>query len=104
MAAEDKKVTHQVTSTRQSKANILNSSKVTDNVKVVETFDDKRKKKMRTVVLVHTEVDCSEKEMEGQSGHSKMMRTENGVVKRCNCDLDINELLRRLGDLVQEKK
>jgi hypothetical protein len=71
----------------------------------VESLDETRKKKMRTVILVHSEIDCSDKEIET---FSKGTRTEGGVQRKCTCDcckkLNITELVTRLGELLDEKK
>ena len=77
-----------------------------DKVHVFESIDESRKKKMRTVIVVHSEIDCSESEVEV---FSKAQRTEDGrVVRKCQCDcckkLDVNELMIRLGELLDKKK
>lgn len=78
--------------------------KVGEKVRVYENSDEKRQKKTRTVVMIQTEFDNPEHE-----GKQVRSRAEDGsTVKKCNCDccrkLDVNELLRRLADLMEEKK
>lgn len=44
----------------------------------------------------------------GEEVISKGIRTESGLVKKCGCECckkqDLNDLLLRLGDLLEEKK
>lgn len=75
------------------------------NIQIIETTDPNRHKKMRTVVLVHSEMDMNEREGEVIS---KATSTENGFKKKCSCEccrkLDLNELLVRLGELLEERR
>ena len=90
-------------STKKNVENILNMK---NKVQVFEGVDEKRHKKMRTVVLVHQEMDDSEDEHQAPT---KMKKTSQGIVRSCTCDCckkldNVNELLSRLGTLLDEKK
>lgn len=73
------------------------------NIQVIENTDVSRNKKMRTVILIQTEAELHEGEV-----LSKATITENGFKKKCSCDccrkLDLNELLMRLGESLEERK
>ena len=61
---------------------------------------------MKTVVLVHSEMDYSEDDVDNPT---KMVKGNHGPTRRCVCDCckkmgNVNELIRRLGELIQEQK
>lgn len=73
------------------------------NMQVIEHTDPNRNRKMRTVIVMQTEPELHEGE-----ALSKGMITESGFRKKCGCEccrkLDLNELLLRLGELLEERK
>lgn len=78
------------------------SEKGTTNV--YELSGDNKKRKTRTILLMHTEEVSDEEE---QDTGFKMKRTADGIQRKWNCEclqsVTVSDLLKRLSEMVEKK-
>ena len=98
-----KKVSHDL----QPKNKLVSSSNFEsgDKIQIIEDTDERRQKKTKTVVFVHTETDVCD----NLGNQAKMVSTEKGLTRQCACDCckkysDLNVVVQRLVELIEEKK